>query len=138
MILDPAAPSPLYWALFPVLGPIYLIPLQLWRAARRRIRPQALLTLLALPGLFALAVGPVAAALRLVGSDGSLQLAARLRAISPLHAIGHDLLLSVRQVGILAPMQGIMVLLLAWGLLAVCCTAFLSPVYLWLAKRMDG
>lgn len=137
-MLDSAAPSPLYWALFPVLGPIYFLPLQLWRAARRRIRPQALLALLALPGLFSLAVGPLAAALRLVGSDGSLQLAARLRAVSPLHATAHDLLLSVRQVGILAPMQGIVVLLLAWGLLAVCCTAFLSPVYLWLAKRMDG
>lgn len=138
MRLDPAAPTPLYWILFPVLGPIYFIPLQLWRFARRRVRPRALLTLLALPGVFALTVGPVAAALELVGSDGALQLAGRLHAVSPLHATGHDLLLSVRQVSILAPTQGIVVLLLAWGLLAVCCTAFLSPVYLWLARRMDG
>lgn len=138
MFRDSAEPSFLYWALFVVLGPIYFLPLQLWRLARRRVRSRALLRLLALPGLFALTVGAVAAALRLVGSEGSLQLATRLRAVSPLHATGHDLLLSVRQVGILAPTQGIVVLLLAWGLLAACCTTFLSPVYLWLARRLDG
>lgn len=134
MFTIPCSKGLLFWLSLPLLGPVYTLPVRVWRFFWRHVRSRFLRALLVLPGIYAMLLGPLTVLLS--QQDGrSREMARSLAWISPFHMLGRDIFLSLLSLAVRRPIDIVYWLPLDWVLVTAYCTLFLSPLYLWLAQR---
>ena len=125
----------LFWLTLPLVGPVWTLPVALWRQARYHVRSRTMRRLLLAPGCYALVVAVAAWLTSYAEGARWRRWSMLLHELSPLHVVARDLQLAVRQTGRLSPLEAFLNLSLASVLLTLSCTIFLAPVYHWLTAE---
>lgn len=119
---------------FPLLGPVYILPMAFWGAVDQRFRSPGLRRAAAALAIYAGALGLLLTGLRPFGGSAS-RLALSLQGWSPWHALARELFLGLANAGVSTPTVAYAQLGICWLSIAASCTVLLAPLYLWLLER---